>query len=289
MSDDPKSGDVPELPHGMKGGMTTRAVLNTASGAIPFAGGLLSAIAGAWSERDQNRVNDFLHHWIQMIAAEMREKERTILEIMARVDMRNEDTAERVESPAYQALLRKAFRDWAGAESEEKRVLIRNLLTNAASITLTSDDVVKLFLDWIKTYSEFHFAVVGAIYNSAGITRGGVWEKLNRAPVREDSSEADLFRLLFRDLSTGGIIRQHRETDYRGNFLAKRPQRSPSSSRGQTKTMKSAFDDGDQYELTALGEQFVHYAMTDLPPKLEFSTAGDSDDASQANGKGPLS
>jgi len=37
--------------------------------------------------------------------------------------------------------------------------------------------------------------------------------------------------------------------------------------------MKSAFDDGEQYELTALGEQFVHYAMTDLPPKIEFKEA----------------
>jgi hypothetical protein len=34
--------------------------------------------------------------------------------------------------------------------------------------------------------------------------------------------------------------------------------------------MKSAFDDGEQYELTALGEQIVHYAMTDIPPKIEF-------------------
>jgi hypothetical protein len=26
-----------------------------------------------------------------------------------------------------------------------------------------------------------------------------------------------------------------------------------------------------EYELTELGKQFVHYAMTDLPPKIEFS------------------
>jgi hypothetical protein len=32
--------------------------------------------------------------------------------------------------------------------------------------------------------------------------------------------------------------------------------------------MKSAFDDDEQYELTALGEQFIHHAMTDIPPKL---------------------
>ncbi|MGD1213033.1 MAG: hypothetical protein ABR973_17005 [Candidatus Acidiferrales bacterium] len=74
--------------------------------------------------------------------------------------------------------------------------------------------------------------MVGAIYNNAGVTRADVWRKLGRAPVREDSSEADLFRLLFRDLSMGGIIRQHRETDYAGNFLAKR--RAPPAPKGRT-------------------------------------------------------
>ncbi len=269
MVEDGKMDDVPELPQGAKGGMAARGILNAVGGAIPFAGGLLSAAASAWSEREQNRINEFLRHWIKMLAEEMREKEQTILEIMARLDMRDEETAKRVESPEYQSLLRKAFRDWAGAESEEKRVLIRNLLANAGAATIASDDVVKLFLEWIKNYSELHFAVIGAIYNSAGITRGGVWRKLNRPTVREDSSDADLFRLLIRDLSTGGIIRQHRETDYAGNFVAKRSQRT-TSSKGETKTMKSAFDDEEQYELTALGDQFVHYAMTDLPPKLEF-------------------
>jgi hypothetical protein len=272
MTEDSKPPLVPELPTGAKGGLVARGVLNAAGGAIPFAGGLLSAAASAWSEREQSRINAFLHHWLQMLAAEMREKEQTILEITARVDMRDEETAKRVESPAYQALLRKAFRDWAGAESEEKRVLVRNLLTNAASLHTTSDDVIKLFLEWIKNYSEFHFAVIGAIYNKAGITRGGVWRHLARPAVREDSAEADLFRLLFRDLSTGGIVRQHRETDYQGNFLAKRPQRTSSPQKGVPKVMKSAFDEDEQYELTALGEQFVHYAMTDVPPKLEFAS-----------------
>jgi hypothetical protein len=273
MADDGMGG-VPSLPEVSKGAMVARGALNVAGGAIPFAGGLLSAAASAWSEKEQGRINAFLHHWLQMLAAEAREKEQTILEIAARVDVRDEEAARRIESPEYQAILRKAFREWAGAESEEKRVLIRNLLTNAASSRLTSDDVIKLFLDWIKHYSEFHFAVVGAIYNNAGSTRGDVWRRLGRAPVREDSSDADLFRLLFRDLSTGGIIRQHRETDSAGNFLAKRAHKATSGTRGVPKIMKSAFDEDEQYELTALGEQFVHYAMTDVPPKLEFTSSG---------------
>jgi hypothetical protein len=268
MSDMPLDG-VPEMPKAAKGAMIARGALNTISGAVPLAGGFLSAIAGVWGEKEQERVNRFFEHWVKMLAEEMREKEKTIIEIMSRLDMHDEEISKRVESFQYQSLLRKAFRDWAGAESEEKRVLVRNLLVNAAASRLTSDDVVKLFLKWIKDYSEFHFEVVGAIYNNAGITRGEVWRKLGRPSVREDSSEADLFRLLFRDLSTGGIIRQHRETDYAGNFLAKR--RAPPAPKGATKVMKSAFDDEEQYELTAIGVQFVHYAMTNLPPKIQFS------------------
>jgi len=268
---DEETPAVPDLPHGHKGSGVARGALNVVGGFIPFAGGLLSAAASAWSEHEQKKINDFLHHWIQMLAAEMREKEQTILEILARIDMSDGETANRVESPAYQALMRKAFRDWSGAESEAKRAMVRNLLVNAAGSRVASDDVVKLFLDWLDLYSEFHFEVIGAIYNNAGITRGGVWRKLGRPVVREDSSEADLFRLLFRDLSTGGIVRQHRETDYGGRFIAKRPSRP--APKGETKVMKSAFDDEEQYELTALGQQFVHYAMTDLPPKLDFETA----------------
>ena len=269
MSDNKDTPEIPDLPHGAKGSGVARGALNVVGGLIPFAGGLLSAAASAWSENEQNKINDFLHHWMQMLAAEMREKEQTILEILARIDMHDEETAKRVESPAYQALMRKAFRDWSGAESEAKRAMVRNLLVNAAGSRIASDDVVKLFLDWLDLYSEFHFEVIGAIYNNAGITRGGVWRKLGRPTVREDSSEADLFRLLFRDLSTGGIVRQHREKDYAGNFIAKRSSHS-SSSKGETKTTKSAFDNEERYELTALGQQFVHYAMTDVPPKLNF-------------------
>jgi hypothetical protein len=203
MAETGASGNVPELPKGAPGSEIARITLNALSGAIPFAGGILSAIANEWSQRDQKRVNDFLLHWARMLAEEMREKEKTILEITARLDMKDEKTAERVASPEYQSLLRKGFRDWAGTESEEKRILVRNILANAAGATFVSDDVIKLFLEWIKNYSELHFAVVSAIYNSAGITRGGVWEKLGRGEVREDSADADLFKLIFRACLSG--------------------------------------------------------------------------------------
>ena len=202
---------------------------------------------------------------------EFREQEATIIEMMARLNMTEEGINDRITSRPYQALLKKTFREWAAAESEEKRILIRNILSNAAATDLTSDDVIRMFLDWINTYSEMHFQVISVVYNqNQGISRGEMWSRIGRQPVREDSADADVFKLLILDLSTGGVIRQHRETDYQGNFIQKqRPKTRRSGNRGP-KTMKSAFDTEDLYVLTDLGQQFVHYAMTDLPIRVEY-------------------
>ncbi len=255
------------MPEQGKGSKITRGAIQALGGGLPLAGGVFSAIAGAWAENEQAKANRFFEHWVQMLKDELHEKEQTIVEIMARLDLHDERISKRVESSEYQSLVRKTFREWSGAESEEKRVYIRNILSNAASADLTDDDVVKLFIDWINQYSELHFQVIAAIYNTGGISRGAIWEKIGKGNVREDSAEADLYKLLFRDLSTGGIVRQHRKTDHNGNFLAK--PKSPSR-RGGSKTMKSAFDNIELYELTGLGQQFIHYAMTDLPLKIEM-------------------
>jgi hypothetical protein len=271
MSDSDDNRPETQAPKPGKVAKVARGALQVASGAVPVAGGVLSAIAGAWSEAEQTRQNQFFEHWLRMLQDELKEKEKTILEIMARLDLQDEEIAKRVASDEYQSLVKKAFREWAGTESESKREYVRNILANAAASRISSDDVVRMYLDWLDTYSELHFQVIGAIYNSDGITRGAIWKKIGEGPVREDSADADLYRLLIRDLSTGGIIRQHRETDYQGNFVAKAPvQRSKGSG---PKPMVSAFDQNEGYELTELGRQFVHYAMTDLPPKIEFSDA----------------
>lgn len=251
-------------------GKATRGALQIAGGAVPVVGGILSALAGAWSEHEQSKVNKFFEQWVQMLQDEIREKEATVIEIMARLDLQNEAIAARVESREFQSLVKKTFRDWAGVESEEKRVLIRNVLSNAAASAISSDDVVRMFIDWIGQYSELHFQVIGAIYNSAGITRGAIWRKIGKGQVRENSADADLYKLLFRDLSTGGVIRQHRETDYHGNFVAKAAAKRTSVAAGRPKTLTSAFDEEDQYELTELGQQFVHYAMTELTPRIAY-------------------
>jgi hypothetical protein len=264
-----------KVPEGIKGATYIRAALQTVGGAIPIAGGLISAAAGAWSEGDQEKVNKFFEHWIHMLEDELKEKEQTVIEIMERLDLHDEKIAERVESKEFKSLMRKTFRDWGAVESEEKRTYIRNVLCNAASTNLNSDDVIRLFIDWITKFSEMHLQVIAAIYNSSGITRAEIWSKIGKGPVREDSADADLFKLLLSDLSIGRVVRQHREKDSDGNFLTKTPTRRYAQRPGLQRTMKSAFDDEEQYELTELGQQFVHYAMTEVSIKIEFKNSSE--------------
>lgn len=244
-----------------KGPRIARAVL-ASFGGVPYAGGLLGAAAGTWSEFDQERLNRIFAQWLRLQREEMEGMARTLAEVLMRLDPRDEKVRERLESPGYHSLVKKCFRDWSAAESEEKRVLLRNLLANAAASTIASDDVVRLFIDWIAHYSEIHFKVLALVYKHPGMTRADMWDEIHGDDVREDSAEADLFKLVVQDLSMGHVLRQARETDHAGRFLRSRTR----TRRGPY--MKSAFDDKQQYVLTELGKQFVHYAMTEIVPKI---------------------
>ena len=177
----------------------------------------------------------------------------------------SDEIDERIESEEYLQLVRKSFRTWDNADTIEKKDLIRKLLTNAGAYKFITDDIIRLFLDWLTMYHEIHFAVIKSIFKNPGISRHGIWQELNGTPVKEDSMEADLFKMIIRDLSMGGVIRQHRETDYYGNFVKKARQKIKSSS----SIIKSAFDDQEIYVLTELGKQFVHYTMNEVVKKLD--------------------
>ncbi len=271
VDEDEDEDERPDEPKSPKWGGAARGALQAVGGALPIVGGLASAAASHWSEQEQKRFNDFVKAWLQMLNDEIKEKERVLAEILARLDLHDEKVSQRLKSPEYQSLLKKTFRNWAGAESEKKREYIRNILSHAAHEGITSDDVVNLFIDWLQTYSEFHFQVIGDIYSNPGTTRGETWERLGKGDPREDSAEADLFKLLIHDLTVGRIIRQHRPKDANGNFIPK--PRAKAAKRGSGSAYKSAFDRHEPYELTALGNQFVHYAMTDVPIKIEYDAA----------------
>jgi hypothetical protein len=231
-------------------------------GGIPFAGGAFGAASGAWAEAEQNHYNKVFASWVKLQEDELREIAITIAEILSRLDINDPKISARIESPEYLRLIKKCFRDWSAAESEEKRVLVRNLLTNAAVHRICADDVVNMFIQWIDTYSESHFAVIRYIYMNEGRTRREIWAGVHGNAVRDDSAEADLFRLLIGDVSAGLIIRQHREKDYHGHFL-----KAPRKARGEAfPTMTSPFDDEKRYDLTEIGKQFVRYTMEGVMP-----------------------
>lgn len=246
-----------------KGPALARFALAALSG-VPVAGGFLSGIGGAWSEKEQSNINSLFQAWLKLQEEDLINIGRTLFEVMIRIDMHDEKIMERIQSKEYLALIKKCFRDWSASDSEDKRILLRNLLSNAAESQLTTDDVIKLFVEWIEKYSDVHFKVVGIVYKNEGFTRFQIWEELYGGRVREDSADADLFKLIVQDLSMGHVIRQFRETDRNGNYIKQQVRKNTSKSPYH----KSAFDNESPYVLTELGRQFVHYTMNELVPKL---------------------
>jgi hypothetical protein len=247
-----------------KRGPYARFVL-AALGSLPWVGGLIGAAAAAYGEHDQGKVNALQRKWLEEHSNRLHDVAGAIDEVTSRLDQFGQDVKQRMESEEYLSIVRKAFRVWDQADTKEKRRLLQQLLANAGASRITSDDVVRLFIDWIERYHEVHFAVIREVFQNPGSTRADIWEGVHGEQPRENSAEADLFKLLILDLSTGHVLRQHRPTTHDGQFIRKKPVRHA----GPAPTvMKSAFDDKEPYVLTELGKQFVHYTMSEIVPRV---------------------
>jgi len=247
-------------------GPSVAKVILSALGGVPVVGSLIGATGTAWSEYDQLRFQRVLKSWLLLQEEEMREIGQTIADVMVRVDRTDELVLNRMQSPSYLSLVRKSLRDWSAAESEEKRRYVSNMLVNAAAVEqLCSDDVLRMFIQWIDTYSESHFRIIREIHRSPGTTRYAMWHAIHGSWVREDSAEADMFKLLIHELTTGMLIRQYRETDKYGNYKRMRSSKAVKNA----KILRSAFDSEKNYHLTELGEWFVHYAMHESLPQSD--------------------
>jgi hypothetical protein len=247
-------------------------VILAALGSIPWVGSCLSTFATLKTEDGAIKTDNLHTKWLQEHELMLKKLIITLAEIDARFESIGDQIEERVNSEEYLNLVRKSFKVWDDSDTDEKRKYVANLLSNSAGTKLCSDDVVRLFVDWIRMYHEIHFSVVRAIFKTPGISRYEIWLELHGEDLpREDSPEADLYRYIFRELSTGGVIRQARATTEDGKFLKQRViKRSP---RGSTTTMESAFEDTKQYVLTELGKQFVHYTMNELVERIEGTSS----------------
>ena len=104
------TSNVPdELPDDGKAAKAMRGALQVVGGVVPVVGGILSAIAGAWSEREQAKVNQFFGQWVHMLEEEIREKEATVIEIMARLDLQDEKVSARLKVESFSHWSKKHF------------------------------------------------------------------------------------------------------------------------------------------------------------------------------------
>ncbi len=252
--------------------LTEKLVL-AAVGSLPWVGAVAGALLGYKIDRRKSTTDELHSRWLEEHGRRLDELARDLLVITRQIASLGPRIDERIKSERYLALVRRAFRAWDRADSREKREYLRALLASAASTRVCSDDVVRLFVDWIDQYDEAHFALVRSVRERPGSTRAEMWARTYGQPVREDSAEADLFRLLVRDLTVGGVIRQERPTTADGRFVRKRAprNRTPAPPPPPTTTtppppppdtLDTAFEDTKPYRLTALGEQFVSYVMT---------------------------
>lgn len=235
-----------------------------ALGSIPWVGGFISAAASMKTEEGTLKTDSLQTRWLEEHDKKMQILGETLTEISVSFETLGEAVDERIQSEEYLDLVRKSFRTWDAADTAEKRKYIANLISNASSTRICSDDVVRLFIDWLAGYHESHFAVIREIYKTPGVTRYAIWTAINGVVPREDSAEADLYKLLIRDLSTGGVIRQARNTTHDGQFL----KRKPSSKITGSRTTESAFENSKPYVLTELGKQFVHYTMNEVVTRI---------------------
>jgi hypothetical protein len=241
-----------------------------ALGSIPWVGGFLAAAAEYKAEEGSLQQDSLQTQWLKEHHSKILALRQELEAIQQQFETLGEGIEARLQSEEYLGIVRKAFRIWDEADTREKRRYSANLVTNSASTRVCADDVVRLFLDWIDLYHESHFAVIREIFQNPGATRFEVWSTLWGDLPREDSAEADLFKLLIRDLSTGGVIRQERDVNALGQFVRKTPVRRR---RGNSPTtIDSAFEDTKPYVLTEMGNQFVHYTMNEVVGRIGGSS-----------------
>ena len=244
-----------------------RKFVAAALGSIPWIGGFMAAMIAMREEEGQLHIDALQREWLEEHKVRMEALALELAALTNRLDSFGDDISDRLESEEYLGIVRKGFRLWDQADTDQKRTYVARLLANAGATNICEDDLVRLFLEWLEKYHESHFKVIREIYLHPGSTRHDIWKNIHGEFPREDSSDADLYRLLVGDLSQGRIIRQHRETNYQGEFIKKS---KPPTPRGTASPiMKSAFDDDEPYELTELGKRFVHYVFADIVKRID--------------------
>src|SRR3712207_6176054 len=107
---------------GGKGKRWMRIAIQCVAGAVSAAtgglaslmtGGLAGAVSGAsgaWGESEQDGVNELVQECLRVQREQIKDVTENVMQILTRLNLEDDETARRVDSPEYQALLRRAFR-----------------------------------------------------------------------------------------------------------------------------------------------------------------------------------
>jgi hypothetical protein len=141
-SAEPPDSDRPEVVGAPQDGLIARLgagksrryvrFLVAALGSIPWVGGLIAASASLNAESEQQSLNELLRLWLEEHKQKLAELGDTLAEILVRLDKLGDEVQERIESPEYLALVRKAFRSWDQADTQEKKQMFKKLIANAS-------------------------------------------------------------------------------------------------------------------------------------------------------------
>jgi hypothetical protein len=145
---------------------------------IPWIGSFVIAAAGMKSDEATHQQNYLQMLWVEEHQRKLMELAQLLEQIRSRFESLGRDIDERIQSEGYLSLVRKAFRTWDNSDTEEKRRMLGNVVTNDGGTRACPDDVIRLFLDWIELYNEVHFAVIREIYQNPGSSRFELWSTI---------------------------------------------------------------------------------------------------------------
>ena len=102
-----------------------RFIAAAALGSIPWIGGVFSAAIALQAEGGQERLDEMQKLWLHEHEEKISKLGMTIAQILQRLESLGDDVLGRIQSDEYLGLIRKGFKAWDRADTEEKREFIR--------------------------------------------------------------------------------------------------------------------------------------------------------------------
>jgi hypothetical protein len=107
------------------------AIALAALGSIPWVGGVLAAAATFKFDEVGVRSDSLRNQWLEEHHQKLNVLRGTLDQVFGRIESLGQEVYDRLESSEYLGLVRKTFREWDQADTDEKRRLLVQLITRA--------------------------------------------------------------------------------------------------------------------------------------------------------------